>query len=83
MKYVITGGSGHIAGPLTEKLLSAGHVVTLVGRDASKLEKYREKGALVAAGSLEDASFLVSAFSGADAAYLMIPPNYTVEDFRG
>jgi len=25
-------GSGHIAGPLTEKLLSAGHVVALIGR---------------------------------------------------
>ncbi len=83
MKYVITGGSGHISGPLTEKLLSAGHQVTLIGRDAAKLEKYKAKGAVIAAGSIEDARFLQSAFSGADAVYLMIPPNHEVEDFRG
>ncbi len=83
MKYVITGGSGHISGPLTEKLLSAGHQVTLIGRDASKLEKYKAKGAVIAEGSIEDSQFLQGAFRGADAAYLMIPPNNGVEDFRG
>ena len=83
MKYVITGGSGHISGPLTEKLLSAGQQVTLIGRKASKLESFREKGALIAEGSVEDAAFLQKAFNGADAAYLMIPPNQEAEDFRG
>jgi len=83
MKYVITGGAGHISGPLTEKLLDAGHKITVIGRDASHLAKLKEKGAEAAIGSVEDASFLTSAFNGADVAYLMIPPNFQTGDFRG
>jgi uncharacterized protein YbjT (DUF2867 family) len=82
MKYVITGGAGRISGPLTEKLLGTGHLVTVIGRDASKLGNLKEKGAVIAAGSVEDPSFLAFAFSGADAAYLMIPPNFQTDDFR-
>jgi len=82
MKYVITGGAGRISGPITEKLLGAGHLVTIIGRDASKLAKLKEKGAVIAEGSVEDPSFLAFAFSGADVAYLMIPPNFQTEDFR-
>lgn len=82
MKYLITGGAGHTSGPLTEKLLKAGLQVTLIGRDSSKLKKYAESGATIAAGSVEDPAFLEKAFSGADAAYLMLPPNMQVEDFR-
>ena len=83
MKYIITGAAGHISGPLTEKLLEANHEVTLIGRDAGKLEKYRENGAKIAAGSVDDAAFLEGVFRGADAAYLMIPQNPETDDFRG
>ena len=38
MKYVITGGSGNISGPLVEKLLKAGHQVTVIGRKREHLQ---------------------------------------------
>ncbi|WP_407525976.1 NAD(P)H-binding protein [Lacibacter sp. MH-610] len=83
MKYVVTGGAGHITKPLAEKLLAAGHEVTVIGRDAAKLQSLVEKGAKAAVGSVEDPSFLTTAFAGADAVYLMIPPNFGVTDWLG
>ncbi|MEO7765940.1 MAG: NAD(P)H-binding protein [Ferruginibacter sp.] len=82
MKYVITGGSGHISQPLTQALLTAGHDVTVIGRSAEKLQPLTEKGAREAIGSIEDESFLKEAFAGADAVFIMIPPSYTVENMR-
>lgn len=82
MKYVITGGAGHISGPLAETLLDAGQQVTVIGRSAEHLRALTEKGAGAAVGSIEDEKFLESAFAGADAAYLMIPPNFAVESIR-
>jgi len=82
MKYVITGGAGHISSPLAEQLLSAGHDVTIVGRHAEKLQPLVSKGAKAAVGSVEDAAFVKSAFAGADAVYAMIPPNFAADNFR-
>lgn len=82
MKYVITGGAGHISTPLAEQLLSAGHQVTVIGRSAEKLQALVSKGATAAVGSVEDAAFVKNTFAGADAVYAMIPPNFTVENFR-
>ncbi len=79
MKYVITGGAGHISAPLTEKLLEAGHEVTVIGRNAENLKTLTGKGAKVAVGSVEDEAFLTETFQGADALYLMIPPNASPE----
>jgi uncharacterized protein YbjT (DUF2867 family) len=83
MKYVLTGGSGNVTKPLAEKLLAAGHEVTIIGRDAAKLQSLIEKGVNAAAGSVEDPSFLASAFADADAVYLMIPPNFAATDWLG
>jgi uncharacterized protein YbjT (DUF2867 family) len=82
MKYVITGGSGNISKPLTEALLTAGHDVTVIGRNAENLKPLTDKGAKAAVGSLEDEAFVTATFKGADAVYLMIPPNYAVNGLR-
>jgi uncharacterized protein YbjT (DUF2867 family) len=82
MKYVITGGAGHISSPLTQKLLNAGHEVTVIGRNAEKLQSLVNEGAKAAIGSVEDAAFVTGAFAGADAVYAMIPPNYVTDNFR-
>ena len=82
MKYVITGGAGHISRPLAEALHKAGHQVTLVGRDEGKLKPLTDLGIKAAIGSVEDAHFLTGAFAGAAAIYLMIPPNFSVSDWR-
>ncbi len=83
MKYVITGGAGHISKPLTEKLLAAGHEVTVIGRNAENLKPLTEKGAKAAIGSVEDVSFLTKTFSGADAVYTMVPPTMEPTDWKG
>jgi uncharacterized protein YbjT (DUF2867 family) len=86
MKYIITGGAGHISRPLSEKLLQAGHDVTVIGRNASHLQPLTEKGAKAAIGSVEDGNFLKETFAGADAVYTMVPPNFhatNVNDYAG
>jgi uncharacterized protein YbjT (DUF2867 family) len=82
MKYTITGGAGHISKPLTEKLIAAGHQVTVVGRDAANLKALTDKGATAAIGSVEDTAFLTAAFAGADAVYTMVPPTYSTTDWK-
>ena len=82
MKYVITGGAGHISKPLAEKLLKSGHDITVIGRNAENLKVLTDKGAKVAIGSVDDVAFLKKAFAGVDAIYTMVPPNYTVPDMK-
>jgi uncharacterized protein YbjT (DUF2867 family) len=82
MKYAITGGAGHISKPLTEKLLAAGHSVTVIGRSAEHLKDLVAKGAKAAIGSVEDVEFLKTAFHDADAVYTMVPPNYSAKDLK-
>jgi len=83
MKYVITGGAGHISKPLTEKLLVKGHEVTVVGRNADNLKELDSKGAKAAIGSVEDVAFLTKTFTGADAVYTMVPPTMSATDWKG
>lgn len=83
MKYVITGGAGHISKPLAEKLLAAGNQVTIIGRNAGNLEELVAKGAKAAIGSIEDVSFLTQVFKDADAVYTMVPPNFGAADWKG
>jgi uncharacterized protein YbjT (DUF2867 family) len=83
MKYVITGGAGHISKPLAEILLKAGHEVTVVGRNADNLKSLTDQGATAAIGSVEDVEFLKKTFTGADAVYTMIPPNFGATDWKG
>jgi uncharacterized protein YbjT (DUF2867 family) len=83
MKYVVTGGAGNISKPLTEKLLDAGHQVTIIGRDAAHLKELTDKGAEAAIGSVEDTAFLTAVFAGADAVYSMVPPIHDTKDWKG
>jgi uncharacterized protein YbjT (DUF2867 family) len=79
---VITGASGHIGSKIAASLLLQGQKVRCVARTAEKLEEFAGKGAEVSTISLADTSALIKAFSGADAVFAMIPPNYKAPDFR-
>lgn len=76
MKYVITGSLGNISKPLAEKLVAAGHTVTIISSKAEKVAKIEALGAKAAIGSIEDIGFLTQIFKGADAIYTMVPPNF-------
>jgi uncharacterized protein YbjT (DUF2867 family) len=82
MKYVITGGAGHISKPLATSLLANGHDVTVIGRNADHLRSLIDKGAKTAIGTVEDLSFLKEVFEGAEAVYTMIPPIFETNDLK-
>jgi uncharacterized protein YbjT (DUF2867 family) len=73
-KYVILGASGNTGSIIADLLLSQGKQVRVVGRDARRLERFVRKGAEAFAADWSDAAALSKAFSGARAAYLMLPP---------
>jgi uncharacterized protein YbjT (DUF2867 family) len=83
MKYVITGSLGNISKPLTEKLVKAGHQVTVISSKPEKADAIRAIGAIPAIGSVEDEAFLEQTFKGADAVYTMVPPNLGASDWKG
>jgi len=76
MKYVITGSTGNVSGPLSKKLIEVGHDVSIVTSKADKVSEIEALGAKALVGSVEDALFVEQAFSGADAVYLIIPPKW-------
>jgi uncharacterized protein YbjT (DUF2867 family) len=78
MNYVITGSIGHISKPVVNQLKRAGHSTTVVTSNKERTKEIEGLGAKAAVGSVEDVDFIVKSFAGADAVYLMIPPNWTL-----
>lgn len=77
MKIIVTGSLGHISKPLIQELVQKEHAITVISSDSQKQKDIEALGATAAIGSLEDIDFLTVTFTGADAAYCMIPPaNY-------
>ena len=83
MKYVISGSAGNISKPLAEKLLKAGHEVTVISRQEKNIQSLISLGAHGSIGSVEDPDFLTRTFTGADAVYTMVPPNLGAADWKG
>jgi uncharacterized protein YbjT (DUF2867 family) len=81
MNYVITGSLGNISKPITEQLTRNGHQVSVISSKQGNAAAIEALGAKALIGSVEDAAFLNNSFKGADAVYLMIPPNFTTTDF--
>jgi uncharacterized protein YbjT (DUF2867 family) len=79
MKITLTGSLGHIGKPLTQKLVEKGHSITVISSNPERQKEIEAIGAKAAIGSIEDTAFLTSTFTGADAVYCMIPPNYEGE----
>jgi uncharacterized protein YbjT (DUF2867 family) len=82
MKITVTGSLGNISKRLTEQLVSKGHDVTVISHNEDKAPAIETLGAKPAIGSVQDEAFLKSAFTGADAVYVMIPPNSQAENLK-
>lgn len=82
MKYVITGSLGHISKPVVQKLVAAGHDVTVISSSADRKADIEALGAKAAIGNVDDQAFITATFAGADAVYLMIPPTFAVADWQ-
>ena len=78
--YVILGATGNTGSIIADILLSRGKKVRVVGRDAGRLQRFVRQGAEAFIGDISDAAALTKAFSGARAAYLLLPPITSRED---
>ena len=74
MKIIVTGSLGHISKPLATELVQQRHEVTVISSKPDKQLEIEAIGAKAAIGSVKDADFLTSIFTGADVVYCMEPP---------
>ncbi len=80
--FVVLGASGHTGRVAAKGLLERGQKVRVVGRSAERLQDLAGQGAEVFLADVTDGPALSKAFRGADAAYVMVPPNSTSNDYR-
>jgi uncharacterized protein YbjT (DUF2867 family) len=78
----VFGASGNTGGAAATHLLRAGKKVRVVGRQREKLAALAQAGAETCVGDVEDPGFAREALAGAEAAYVLIPPNFATDDFR-
>jgi len=81
--YVVVGASGNTGHIVANNLLTRGQKVRAIGRNSAHLQPLTSKGAEPFIADVIDASAIAKAFHGADAAYVMIPPNPTSKDPLG
>jgi uncharacterized protein YbjT (DUF2867 family) len=80
--FVVLGASGHTGKVVAETLLSQKKNVRVVVRDAAKGQALKEAGADVSIADVEDGAALERAFSGAEGAYVLLPPNFSSTQVR-
>jgi uncharacterized protein YbjT (DUF2867 family) len=81
MTFAIAGVSGNTGKVVADTLLSQGKKVRVIVRDAKKGEPWKAKGAEVAVADLSDVAAVTKALTGAEGAYLLVPPNYASPTF--
>jgi uncharacterized protein YbjT (DUF2867 family) len=81
--FVVMGASGNTGHVVASNLLTRGEKVRVIGRNSAHLQPLASKGAEPFIADATDASALAKAFHGADAAYVMIPPNNSSQDPLG
>jgi len=80
--YIILGATGNTGSIIANTLLANKQKVRVVGRSANKLQSFVSKGAEAFVADLTDAEALTRAFTGARAAYVLIPPDLSSTDYR-
>ena len=80
--HVVIGATGNTGKVVTERLLAQGKRVRAIARHADRLQALATKGAEPFAADVTDSQALTRAFTGAEAAYAMIPPNIAADDVR-
>jgi uncharacterized protein YbjT (DUF2867 family) len=79
--YVVTGATGNTGSVIAKRLLAEGKKVRVLGRSTERLSSLVSLGAEPFATDITNKESITRAFSGADAAYVMIPPDLTNPDY--
>ena len=77
--YAVTGITGKIGGILARALLAANQPVRAVVRNADKGAVWAAEGCEVALAAMDDEVALTAAFEGAEAVFVLPPPNFDPE----
>ncbi len=77
---VITTPTGTIGAAIAESLCEAGAPLRLIARDPGRLPADLSEHAEVIVGSHSDSSVLQAALEGADALFVLVPPDFTTPD---
>jgi uncharacterized protein YbjT (DUF2867 family) len=80
--YTVLGATGNVGSVVTRILLDKGEKVRVYGRHGGRLQAFAQKGAEAFVGDVTDSHALTRAFTGARAAFLMIPPAMRSSDYR-
>jgi len=74
--FAITGITGQVGGQLAERLLAGRLPVRAVLRDPAKAAAWTTRGCEVAVAAMDDAAALTAAFTGVQAAFVLLPPTF-------
>jgi uncharacterized protein YbjT (DUF2867 family) len=79
---VVLGATGKVGGKIADILLNEGHHVKLIARSTDLEERFNHTGAEVIPGDITDVDLLTAAFTGADSAFILLPPNFMAPNYR-
>lgn len=74
--FAITGITGNVGGEIARNLLAVGKPVRAIVRDARKGAAWKQHGCEVAVADIGDKRSLTDAFAGAEAIFVLVPPNF-------
>jgi uncharacterized protein YbjT (DUF2867 family) len=77
--FVVAGVTGHTGRAAAERLLELGKPVRVIVRKPEQGKEWAGRGTDVAVASLDDVNATSEALKGAEGAYLLLPPQYTVD----
>src|SRR5258708_15278281 len=80
--FVVLGASGNTGKVVASTLLAQGEAVRGVVHNAAKGQALKDKGAEVAVADAEDRTALEHALTGAEGAYVLLPPALSSSQFR-
>jgi uncharacterized protein YbjT (DUF2867 family) len=78
--YVVTGATGHTGSIVAKRLLAEGKKVRVLGRSIERLSPLVSLGAEPFAADVSNKEALNTAYSGTEAAFVMIPPDLANPD---
>jgi uncharacterized protein YbjT (DUF2867 family) len=77
MIFTVAGITGNTGAAAAKALVAKGHTVRAIVRNPAKAADWLRRGVQIFAGDVNDPALLQKAFTGADGAYMLVPPKAT------